>query len=1597
MTSPDGINWTTRTSPNTNSWFSVAHNGQSGASGLWVAVANSGTGNRVMTSPDGITWTIQATNDNQWFSVTYGNGLFVAVAISGGSSATGGGSTGITNRVMTSPDGINWTTRTATAAAQWIDVTFANDLFVAVANNLTANRVMTSPDGINWTARVAAVSNPWRSVTYGNGMWVAVSDNGTGNRVMTSPDGITWTSRTSAADNAWRSVTYANGLFVAVAASGTGNRVMTSPDGVDWTIRSSAADFNWQVVEFANGLFVAVANSGAGNRVMTSPDGINWTLRNTNANRDWHGVAYGNGRFVAVAQGGTQGVMTSTDGLSWTLRQPAEVNSWRSVAFGNGVFVAVGSGSQTGGTNHVMRSTDGINWTAHGGNAVLLVSVTYGGGQFVAVGSDATTANTVMTSPDGINWTTQTAHAGAWHGVAYGRDGSGNGLYVAVANNNTASTTQRVMTSPDGITWTLQNTPTYPSSTDGSATADWRMVAYGSGRFVAAATNGGGRLMSSGDGVNWALIPGSEVNTWRNVTFAGGTFVAVGQSTGTNVAMSPDGVTWTYTTEPVGGWWSVTYGAGRLVAVRIDGDTQRAMSREWASQIAVNGGNTQSVPAGTAVATAPSVIVRDANNNPVAGVAVAFAVASGGGSITGANATTNALGIATVGSWTLGTTAGANSLTATVDGLTGSPVTFTATGTGSPTQLSLSSPADLTAGGSRAAYTVTRRDVNNNATTLGGALTVYLSVSGSSGVFYDAPTNGTAITSVTIPAGQSSADFHFAATTAATYSITASDASPADGSTGLGDASDGISVAAGAATQMAIHAGNNQTATVGTAVPVAPAVIVRDVYNNPVSGVSVNFAVASGAGSVTQASATTDASGIASPGSWTLGTTAGTNTLTATSTGLSGSPLTFTATGQAGAATQMAIHAGNNQTATVATAVPVVPAVIVRDVYNNPVAGVSVNFAVASGAGSITGASATTDAAGIASPGSWTLGTTAGTNTLTATITGTNPAISRTFTAEAISRPAKPTQLSASPSDRQISISFTPAADGGTAITNYEYSLDEGLSWIAFSPAKTSSTLIITGLNNGTRYPVQIRALNSVGAGTASDVVYATPSKSIADLSVSITNVTYTGQQQQVKPTIKDGLTTLTENTDYTLSYSNNINAGTAGVSISGINRYSGVRQESFSISPASLSITADAKSKVYGQVNPTLSYTYTGLVNGETKIATEPTISTTANTSSGVGKYPISLSGGTDPNYTIRLIDAELTVTAATLSITADAKSKIFGRADPVFTYQVSGLKLNEREADVLSGTLTRQAGENPGTYTISQGTLSANANYTISFTAAELSITAAQILSFVDLGIIETAWGRNPTLPAQVQVLTTNGQFIPMDISWNTAGLNIFARGVQVISGSITLSNGIVNPLGVRPTATIRVLPKPAPQNLTLSNNSFEGSTIIFNIAIGRLIVIDPVDAVHTLSLAPTVADNRYFTIINNVLYWNSPDRAEGKTSFIVRVTLTDRDGNRIEKEFEIIRTRKTLQSIQIPNTFTPNGDGVNDTWGVAQMRFFQGASIQIFERSGQRLFLTQNPDTGWDGTRNGTPLPAGTYYWIIQVKETGEIRKGVLNLIR
>jgi len=194
----------------------------------------------------------------------------------------------------------------------------------------------------------------------------------------------------------------------------------------------------------------------------------------------------------------------------------------------------------------------------------------------------------------------------------------------------------------------------------------------------------------------------------------------------------------------------------------------------------------------------------------------------------------------------------------------------------------------------------------------------------------------------------------------------------------------------GAAKSVAKQAGDGQSNTTGVAVATAPAVVVRDTFNNAVPGATVTFAAAAGSGSVTGASQVTNASGIATVGSWTLGGV-GTDTLTATVTGsgIANNPITFTATSlAANLPAHVVAFVGNNQPGLVGYGTNVRPAVKVTNASSGAVPGATVTFAVTGGGGSVTGGVATTDANGVAQVGKWTLGASAGVNTLSATVTG---------------------------------------------------------------------------------------------------------------------------------------------------------------------------------------------------------------------------------------------------------------------------------------------------------------------------------------------------------------------------------------------------------------------------------------------------------------------------------------------------------------------------------------------------------------------------------------------------------------------------------
>jgi gliding motility-associated-like protein len=91
------------------------------------------------------------------------------------------------------------------------------------------------------------------------------------------------------------------------------------------------------------------------------------------------------------------------------------------------------------------------------------------------------------------------------------------------------------------------------------------------------------------------------------------------------------------------------------------------------------------------------------------------------------------------------------------------------------------------------------------------------------------------------------------------------------------------------------------------------------------------------------------------------------------------------------------------------------------------------------------------------------------------------------------------------------------------------------------------------------------------------------------------------------------------------------------------------------------------------------------------------------------------------------------------------------------------------------------------------------------------------------------------------------------------------------------------------------------------------------------------------------------------------------------------------------------KLLKKIEVPNIFSPNGDGVHDTWVIPYLDSYPGNTVEVFNRYGQRIFYSEGYGKPWDGTVNGKQVPVGTYYFIITPKNGRLPMAGYVDIIR
>ena len=281
------------------------------------------------------TWTLHdlgfrgTTNDHNFYGVSYGNDLFVAVG---------------DQTILASRDANSWNRVFSGRTSFLKSAVYGNGQFVAVGET---NAISISTNGFNWKSSSSGGNNHFEGIAYGNDLFVVVgfyrsnfessTDPGSG-LTFVSTDGIRGSIVGLRDYSILSGVTYDHGLFVAVGHDVFGGTIFTSTNGTTWSKSKLGTNiFALSAISSSSDMFVAVGYPGA---ILTSVDGKNWTSHSSGTFVPLTAVTYGNGVFVATGWGGT--ILTSLDGRNWTRRNSGTTERLNGITYGNGQFIAVG-------------------------------------------------------------------------------------------------------------------------------------------------------------------------------------------------------------------------------------------------------------------------------------------------------------------------------------------------------------------------------------------------------------------------------------------------------------------------------------------------------------------------------------------------------------------------------------------------------------------------------------------------------------------------------------------------------------------------------------------------------------------------------------------------------------------------------------------------------------------------------------------------------------------------------------------------------------------------------------------------------------------------------------------------------------------------------------------------------------------------------------------------------------------------------------------------------------------------------------------------------------------------------------------------------
>jgi len=266
----------------------------------------------------------------------------------------------------------------------------------------------------------------------------------------------------------------------------------------------------------------------------------------------------------------------------------------------------------------------------------------------------------------------------------------------------------------------------------------------------------------------------------------------------------------------------------------------------------------------------------------------------------------------------------------------------------------------------------------------------------------------------------------------------------------------------------------------------------------------------------------------------------------------------------------------------------------------------------------------------------------------------------------------------------------------------------------------------------------------------------------------------------------------------------------------------------SLTVKPATLTITANNQTKVYGAALPTLTAGYSGFVNGDStsNLTVQPALSTTATAASHVAgsPYSITASGAVDPDYTISYVPGTLTVTPAPLGITANNQTLVYGSGLPALTAGYSGFvngdtALNLTVQPTLSTTATAASHVLGSPYSITASG-AVDPDYTISYVPGTLAVTPAPLTITADNQTMVYGSG----LPA---LTASYSGFVNGDTPWGLATPPTLATTATAASDVLGSPYSITASGAVDPDYTISYVPgtltvAPATPTVTVSDTS-------------------------------------------------------------------------------------------------------------------------------------------------------------------------------